>query len=393
MFRMGKEEIDAVARVINSKQLFRINDYAREVDHFEEELSAKMGVEYSLCLTSGTAALISALAGLGIGPGDEVIIPGYTFMATATAVLAAGAIPVIIEVDDSLTIDPIEIEKHITQYTKAIIPVHLIGFPCNMDKIMEIAKKHNLKVLEDACQADGGSYKGKRLGTIGDAGAFSFNFYKIISAGEGGAVVTNNRTIYQRALVYHDGGSAFRPFAKDLEFPIFLGQQYRSNEITGAILREQLKKLDDILTDLRRVKNTFINKLTGVENVTFVRSNDSEGDCGTTLGFAFVSQEEARKFATYKSGEQGVNGWLPIDSDKHIYCNWEPILNKRFGHHPTSNPFNMPENKGRLMDYSKDMCPNTLKLLSQTVFISMNPDWSEAEIDSRIQCCIDALKK
>lgn len=392
MYRMGKEEIDAVARVINSKELFRINDKAREVDHFEEEFAQKIGTEYSLCLTSGTAALITGLAALGVGPGDEVILPGYTFMATATAVLAVGAIPVIVEVDDSLTIDPEEIEKHITPFTKAIIPVHLIGFPCNMDRIMEIAQKHRLFVLEDACQADGGSYKGKRFGTIGNAGAFSFNFYKIISSGEGGALVTNSQTLYQRALVYHDGGSSFRPYAKGLEFPIFLGQQYRSNEITGAILREQLKKLDSILADLRRVKKTIMEALKDNAKVTFVRSNDPDGDCGTTLGFSFDSEAKARAFSTFKCGEQSVGGWLPIDSDKHVYCNWEPILNKRFGHIASANPFNMDENKGRNMNYSKDMCPKTLKLLSQTVFININPDWSQNEIENRIQCFKEALK-
>ncbi len=201
MFRMGKEEIEAVKTVIKSTDLFRINNNAREVDHFEEEWAAKIGTKYALGLTSGTAALITSLAALGIGPGDEVIVPGYTFMATASAVLSVGAIPVIVEVDETLTIDPCEIEKKITKFTKAIIPVHLNGFPCDMDRIMQLAKKYDLKIVEDACQADGGSYKGMRLGSIGDIGTFSFNYYKIISSGEGGALVTNDKLLYQRALV------------------------------------------------------------------------------------------------------------------------------------------------------------------------------------------------
>jgi dTDP-4-amino-4,6-dideoxygalactose transaminase len=310
-------------------------------------------------------------------------------MATATAVLAVGAIPVISEIDDSLTIDPVDIEKKITKNTKAIIPVHIVGFPSNMDKIMGLAKKYNLKVVEDACQADGGSYKGKRLGSIGDAGGFSFNYYKIITAGEGGAVVTDSRKVYERALVYHDGGSAFRPYAEGLEIPIFIGAQYRVSEITGAILRVQLKRLDGILADLRRVKKIIMEGLAGENNVHFVRTNDIEGDCGTILGFSFMDEKQARAFAK----SEGVNGQLPIDSDKHVYCNWNPILNKQGGHNVHVNPFEMPQNKGLNMDYSKDMCPVTLDILSRTVFIYMNPDWNDEKINNIIANCREAAKK
>ena len=167
MYRIGKEEIDAVARVINSKQLFRINNEGKECETFEKELAEKMGANHALLLASGTGALICALAGLGVGPGDEVIVPGYTFMATASAVLAVGAIPVLAEIDETMTIDPIDVEKKITDKTKCIIPVHICGFPSNLDALKAIAEKHNLVILEDACQADGGSYKGQRLGTIG----------------------------------------------------------------------------------------------------------------------------------------------------------------------------------------------------------------------------------
>ena len=183
MFRIGKEEIDAVTRVIESRKLFKINDGNQEVFNFENELREKFDVENALLMTSGKAALISALTGMGIGPGDEVIVPGYTYIATAIAVTATGAIPVIAEIDETLAIDPIDVEKKITPRTKAIIPVHMQGMPCNMDALMEISKKYGVKILEDACQADGGSYKGKRLGTIGDAGALSFNYFKIITAG------------------------------------------------------------------------------------------------------------------------------------------------------------------------------------------------------------------
>ncbi len=160
MYRIGQEEIDAVARVINSGQLFRIGSAYSEVDNFEKELAEKLFVKYTLFVTGGTTALIAALIGLGVGPGDEVIVPAYTFMASALAVTAVGAVPVIAEVDETLMIDPEDVEKKISPHTKAIIPVHMLGYPCDMDRIMSISDKYNLLVLEDACQAVGGSYKG-----------------------------------------------------------------------------------------------------------------------------------------------------------------------------------------------------------------------------------------
>ena len=381
MYRMGKEEIEAISRVIESKYLFRLGGPLNEVEAFERELAAKVGSKHALCVNGGTTALICGLVGLGVGPGDEVLIPGYTFMATATAVLAVGAIPVIAEVDDSLTLDPADVERKLGPRTRAVIPVHMVGFPCDLDRIGAAARKRGAKVLEDACQADGGSYRGQRLGSVGDAGAFSFNFYKIISSGEGGGVVTDDLRVYERALVHHDGGAAFRPYAKDLSEPPFTGQQYRVGELLGAVLRVQLRKLDPILADLRRVKGAMMQELKG--SFRFVRSNDPEGDCGTTLGFRFDTEAQARAFAK----AEGVGGWLPIDSGRHVYSNWEPVLAHRGAHHPALNPFLMRENKGLRMDYTPDMCPRTLEHLKFSVFVSLHPDWDAAELAKKIAAC------
>ncbi|HOJ09587.1 MAG TPA: DegT/DnrJ/EryC1/StrS family aminotransferase [Clostridiales bacterium] len=381
MYRIGDEEVRAVEKVIKSRQLFRFNEGNKEVASFEKELAEKIGTKYSLALTGGTGALISALVGIGAGPGDEIIVPAYTFMATALAVVAVGAIPVIAEVDDSLTINPDDVEKKISKYTKAIIPVHMLGLPCNMDRIKEIAEKHNLQIVEDCCQADGGSYKGRRLGSIGDAGAFSFNYFKIITAGEGGAVTTNDEYIYEKALIYHDGGTAFRPHAGGLKTPIFIGSQLRSNEIAGAILRVQLQRLDDILSDLRKVKKAFMSRLEGEKNIKFIRSNDIKGDCGSNVGFLLQSENAARKFAA----SEGVNSGVLIDSKKHVYFDWEPIMKKRGSHHPVLDPFKLLQNKDLNMNYSYDMCPNALDILSRTVIVGMSPDWSEADIEKKAE--------
>ena len=201
MYRIGQEEIDAVARAIMTHDFFKINGSGKEVLHFEEEWKATVGAEYALTMTSGFGALTSALIGLGIGPGDEVIVPAYTYIASALAVIAVGAIPVIAEVNETLTIDPVDVEKKISEHTKAVMPVHIQGFPSDMDALKALAAKYGFGIVEDACQADGGMYKGQYLGTIGNAGAYSFNYFKVITAGEGGALVMGASSVEQRVLL------------------------------------------------------------------------------------------------------------------------------------------------------------------------------------------------
>lgn len=384
MYRIGNEEIEAVARVIRSGALFKINGGAQEVRHFEDELCEKFGTTNAICMTSGKAALISALIGMGVGPGDEVIVPAYTYIATAIAVTATGAIPVIADCDETLTIDPEDIERKISSHTKAIIPVHIQGFPSAMDRIMEIAKKHGIFVLEDACQSDGGSFGGKRLGTIGDAGAYSFNFFKIITSGEGGTLVTDNREIYERALIYHDS-SAIAYFGNQLESiesEQFCGSEFRVSEITGAILREQLKRLDGILSDLE--KNYFYVKERLSDRYTFAPSHDEKGDCHTTLAFRFDTVEETLAFKE-KADAAGYGATRPIDTGKHVYTNWTPIMQKHGALNPAFDPFKMEANKNLAHNYTPDMCEKTLDLLARTAYISVNPDSDEKSLDSMIK--------
>ncbi len=194
---MGDEEAQAVMEVLQSRNLFRYagpSDVApHKVKDFEKAFAAHLGARYVLGVTSGTAALMTALAAAGIGPGDEVIIPAYTWIATATAVVWNMGIPIIAEVDETLTLDPDDVARRITPRTRAIIPVHMRGAPCNMDAFTALARKHNLRLIEDVAQANGGSYHGQRLGTFGDLGAFSLQFYKMSTTGERGADVPRRR--------------------------------------------------------------------------------------------------------------------------------------------------------------------------------------------------------
>ncbi len=388
MYRIGQEEIDAVAAVINSKSLFKINDGLRETEKCEQNLRDIWGVKRALLVTSGKGALISALVGMGIGPGDEVIVPAYTYIATAIAVLATGAIPIIADINETLTLDPKDFENKITERTKAVIPVHIMGFPCDMNSICEIAQKHNIMVLEDSCQADGGSYKGKRLGSIGDAGALSFNFFKIITAGEGGAILTNNDKLYERALIYQDSSaiSFFGDQLKGITEPQFCGSQFRTNEISAAILNQQFKRLDGILYDLRKNKKMLSELLSPY--CRFAPSNDIEGDCGVALSIEFDTEEECIAFN--KKAPKGTT--RPRESDRHIYCFWTAILEKRGAFHPLMDPFKMEANKDHIPDYNVDMCPKSLEHLAKNCYISINPDWTEDEIKELAEYYISALK-
>ena len=395
MYRMGQEEVDEVAKVILSKQLFRVGDpkagHLQEVERFEKEWAEKLGVKYALLMCGGgTAALVCGLAGLGIGPGDEVIVPAYTWMATATAVLTVGAIPVLAEVDATLALDPADFERRINRRTKAVIPVHMMGRPANLKRIVSIAHKHGVKVLEDSCQMVGGTFKGRRTGTWGDAGAFSLNFFKIITAGgEGGILVTNDRKVYERAFVYHDSGSAFRPMAGALSIPIFVAQQYRADEVMGAIARVQMKRMDGIIADLRRRRKAIEAELAKVKGLKIAPSNDPDGDCGVVVAFQFKNEAEARAFHV----SPGVGGYVGIDHGKHVYTNWTPLREKRIMHHPAMNPFHFAKNKGIRADYSERACPRTLELLRRTVFVGLNPDWTRAELKAKIAALRAAAPK
>ena len=376
MYRIGKEEIEEVTKVIESKSMFKINDALRETEACEASMRDLFGVKRALLVTSGYAALAAALVGMGIGPGDEVIVPAYTYIATAMAVVAAGAIPVIADINETYTLDPAEAEKKLSPRTRAVIPVHIQGFPCDMDAFSALAETHGLAVLEDACQADGGSYKGRRLGSIGRAGALSFNQFKVISAGEGGALLTNDDTIYERALIYHDASAIafFGDQLKDISEPQFCGTEFRTNEVSAAILRRQLDRLDGILRDLRENKRLLGERLG--EKYAIGPSNDIAGDCGTTLPVVFGSEAEARAF----SAKVTCDNYLPIDTGKHIYTHWTAILEKRGAFHPLMDPFRFPANAPHVPDYAAEVYPRTLDLLSRTVFLLVNPDWTPAEL-------------
>ncbi|MBT9138840.1 MAG: 8-amino-3,8-dideoxy-alpha-D-manno-octulosonate transaminase [Syntrophomonadaceae bacterium] len=351
-----------------------------KVDKLEEYAVELFGARYALGVNSGTSALNAAYVGCGIGPGDEVIVPGYTFFATVAEVVAAKAIPVIAEVDDSLTLDPEDVEKKITSSTKAIVPVHMVGNCSDMDAIMKIAKKHNLIVIEDNAQACGGKYKDRFLGTIGNAGCFSLSTFKITGAGEAGLVLTNDEWIYTKVKSYHDTAACWRPdrYAREQRVgELFCGQNYRMSELEGSVNLVQLKKTESqakrFNTNMRRI----LAAVKEFKNIRPRQSNDIYGDVGNSLIFLAAERSLASKIAGALQAEgvpAGARG-TKAARDWHLYCYWEHILEQKTST-PEGCPFTCSYYKGKLPEYSVDMCPNTLTLIDSAVYITINQWWT-----------------
>jgi len=386
---IGEEEKAQLLEVIERKYLFRYygpEDHPSKVREFEEKFAARMGAKHCLALTSCTSALISALVACGVGPGNEVIVSGYTFFAGCAAIVAAKAIPVICEIDDSLTMDPADLERKITPHTKAVIAVHMRGAPCDMDKISAICKKHSLKLIEDCAQACGGTYKGKSLGTFGDVGCFSFQYHKIITAGEGGACITDDDRLYDRLMGYHDTAACWRPdrFAGErYEGELFCGVNYRMSELTGAVMLAQLGKLDTLLSRMRANKERIKSQNADIPGMTFRKLNDEDGDTAICLMWMLDSADKVGPFVDALRAEgvdaAGVfNRGIP---DWHIYSHWKHVIQRKTPT-PEGCPYTCPHYKGDAPSrYSENMCPNTNEILSRTVHLDIPSQLTDDDCD------------
>lgn len=386
----GKEEMEAVNEVMQGGYLFRYGSesnpkFLHKVSTLEKEFAQYCGANYALATSSGTSSLLVSLLAMGLKPGDEVIVPAYTFVATYSAIIFAGCVPVLAEIDESLSLDPEDIEHRITPRTKAIIPVHMLGNPCNMDKLMVIAKKHNLLVLEDSCQAAGASYKGKKVGTIGDTGAFSLNIFKTINSGDGGLVVTNNEKLYEAAFGAHDQGHKPNRFGVEVGARSILGLNFRMNEITGAVGLAQLCKLDKIVATLREKRSKLKKLIAGAGGFKFRVLNDPDGgDAATLCTVIFDTREQAMKVSKALGSKTiDQSGW-------HVYANMEHVLKHL---------------KGVGQPHTKGSYPKTDDILSRAMNISIgvvdgglgagwgiNINSTDAEIDAAAKQFIEACK-
>lgn len=322
----GKEEIEAVMEVMKNGYLFRYGSesdkkFLRKVLTLEKEFARYCGTKFALATSSGTSSLIASALALGLEQGDEIIVPAYTFVASYSSMIFAGLVPVLAEIDESLTIDPSDIEHRITPRTRAIMPVHMLGNPCDMDRITDIAKKYNLMILEDACQAAGASYKGRKVGSVGNIGAFSLNIFKTINTGDGGFVVTDDAELYETAFGIHDQGHKPMRLGVEVGSRNILGLNFRMNEITAAVGLAQLGKIDRIIKTLREKRSKFKSLISSADGFKFRTLNDPAGDCATICTVIFDSKAHAAKISG-RLGSKTVDqsGW-------HVYSNMEHVLN------------------------------------------------------------------
>jgi dTDP-4-amino-4,6-dideoxygalactose transaminase len=378
MYIIGEEEIAALAQVVRSKALFRYG-VGRECDRFETRYAAYLGVKHFTLAASGSNALTAAMVAVGLGPGDEVLIPAHTYMATATAVLAAGAIPVIVDVDESITIDPLAAEAAIGPCTKAVIPVHMWGAACNMAAIMDIARKRGLIVIEDACQGVGGGYEGRKFGSIGHIGAFSFNYYKNMTSGEGGGVAVNDDRLAKRVQGAIDPCHFYWNGRDDEEKP-FAGNGARASELMGAILNVQLDRLDGMIGAMHAEKRKILAGTAAFGNFGLRPSpmNSADHDCATHVMYTLPSATDAEKFAKiFPSVIAGKTG-------RHTYTEWDQVLIGAGAAHPAMNPYLMEANRKCRRSYSKDMCARSLDILNRTVMVPTHPEHNEEQINDII---------
>ncbi|MER8417112.1 aminotransferase class I/II-fold pyridoxal phosphate-dependent enzyme [Mesorhizobium sp. M1329] len=378
MYTAGEEEIEAIARVIRSGALFRYGKDS-ECDRFEARYAQHLGVEHFALAASGTYGLAAGLIGLGIGPGDEVLVPAHTYMATATAVLSVGAIPVIVDIDESLTIDPIALRDAIGPRTRAVIPVHMWGAACNMNAIMDIAAKRGLLVLEDVCQGIGGGYDGRKLGSIGHAGAYSFNYFKNMTSGEGGGIATVDPKVAERARCAIDPCHFYWQGRSDSIKP-FAGIGARASELMGAMLNVQLDRLDGIIEAMRAEKKTVLAGTRHLSNLGLTPSpmNSADDDCAAQVMYLLPSEQAAQTFSkTIPSVVAGKTG-------RHNFTQWDQVLMHEGAHHPALNPYALPENQGLRLDYSDDLGKRSLDILNRTVMVAMNPAHSDTDTQDMI---------
>jgi 8-amino-3,8-dideoxy-alpha-D-manno-octulosonate transaminase len=299
-----------------------------KVREFEVAAAKKFAVAHAQAVSSGTAALRVALAALGIGRGDDVIIPAFTFVATAEAVIQAGANLVVVDVDESLNIDPHAIEAAMTPATRAIIPVHMLGAPADMEAIGRTARKHGLKVIEDAAQAVGGSYRGRYLGTIGDAGCFSFDAGKVMITGEGGMVVTHDHGTFEKARAYHDHGHEYSTtVGRGEDGAIGEGFNYRMTELQGAIGIVQLGKLDSIVKAQRQNK-AKLTTLIGELGIRGRRINDEAGELGDAVVMFFDDRQTSARFLAGLKREGLGTKNVPDAMRWHFAKHWSHMFEK-----------------------------------------------------------------
>jgi 8-amino-3,8-dideoxy-alpha-D-manno-octulosonate transaminase len=354
----------------------------------EEAICSRFGSKYAQLTSSGTSALTTVLAALGIGAGDEVIMPSFTFVASFEAVLSVGAIPILVDVDETLTLNPDAVRKAITPKTKCVMPVHMCGSMADLDALVSICKKNRLILLEDACQSIGASYKGKSLGTIGDAGTFSFDFVKTITCGEGGAVLTNNEDVYVKCDGYSDHGHDHKGVDRGADLHPFLGYNFRISELHAAVGLAQIRRLDQFLSIQRRNHSLLKNILSQVAEISFRKIPDPAGDSCTFLTW-FLPTEEITKRVVNELKSQNIlaGNFYWYDNNWHYIRKWDHLKNNSALHALSD------AQRSALKYLQSQNFSASDAIMSRCISSAISLLWTEEQIRERGQKITNAIRK
>jgi len=398
---MDKEEVEAAVRVLRDRSPFRYYGVKlrEEVEQFEKEFAAHLGVPYAVAVSSGTGALHTALSALGVGPGQEVIVPAYMWVAVVASVVNLGAIPILADIDDTFGINPDDLRHRITLRTRGIIAVHMSGAPMNIQPVAQIARERGLFLLEDCAQANGASIGGQKTGTFGDMAIFSFQMNKNMTAGEGGCLVTRDLRLYRRAVAVHDLGYSRddqgRLMFDDPDLCVW-GRGYRLDEIRGAILRVQLKKMPSIVEHMRNSKYRIRKALEKLPGVKFRRMVDPAGDTGafliTTYETPAIAKEvnralRAEGITTYP---QGLSNIRMTEWGLHLYYNIVSLVQKR-STDKLGFPWDLIENASSEKRYDKGTCPTADSLFERSTIMSIPSCLKPEDEDDIIQAFTKVL--
>lgn len=354
----------------------------------EAAICSRFGSQYAHVLSSGTAALTTALAALGIGSGDEVIMPAFTFVASFEAVLSVGAIPVLVDIDETLTLNPDAVRKAITSKTKCIMPVHMCGSMADMDALQSVCEEYKLFLLEDACQSIGGTYKGKSLGTIGDAGTFSFDFVKTMTCGEGGAVMTNNENVHIKCEGYTDHGHDHKGIDRGADLHPFLGYNFRLSELHAAVGLAQVKRVDEFLAIQNKNHMLLKSILSTIPEISFRSIPDPEGDSCTFLSWFLPSEDLTRNVvAVLKEKGTLAGNFYWFDNNWHYIRKWDHLKNA------TSLNRLHQDQRDALTKLAHQDFSASDRVMSRCISTSISLLWSEEQIREKGESIVKAVKE
>ncbi|HET8735321.1 MAG TPA: DegT/DnrJ/EryC1/StrS family aminotransferase [Pricia sp.] len=387
----GDQEKEQVQHVLDSGVLMRYGFEGMRNGHYkamelEKALARRMQVKYAQLVSSGTSALSVALASAGVGAGDEIIMPTFTFVASFESILSLGAVPILVDVDDTLTLAPEAVEKAITTNTKVVMPVHMCGSMADLKALKGICDTHGLLLLEDACQAIGGTFDGKPLGSYGDLGCFSFDYVKTITCGEGGAIITDNKNYKANADHYSDHGHDHVGKDRGAEDHPFMGYNYRISELNAAVGVAQLARLDEFLALQKRNYSILRQALDAIPEITFRRVPEGGVESAAFLNF-FLPDAHTAKKANSALAEAGVDGcFYWYDNNWHYYRKWDHLIQKTsLGKLPREIYDGLP-------DYSNSDFSRSDHWIGRTISCLIKLKWSEDEVRGRAEQMVQTIR-